>query len=196
MLKQNLSMFKMCCRIAMLALLFCGFGCFGPPMVRYHAEKRLHEEDVNEELIRKISRCEDIGRENFLIYSQHKDENVRSMIAFNRYIPSDILLSLAGDHSDLVIQCVIQNPTLSEEILAELLNNPAALKRLASSPQVPQEIIMKVYKQHKEVPLYEFAMNPRCPDVIKADIRKSDDFEAKRVLELHERNDKKQSGRN
>lgn len=191
MLNHNHLTVKMGCRIAMLALLFCGFGCFGPPMVQYHAEKCLREENVHEVMIQNINNHEDIGRENFLIYSQDKDENVRCVIAFNQYIPPDILLRLASDRSDLVIQGVLKNPTLSEEIIAELLKNPVSLKRLAASPQVPQETLMQIYKQHKEVPLYEFASNPNCPEEIKADIRKSHDIVANMELDRHERSYKK-----
>lgn len=169
------------------------FSCFwGPPLPEREAKDILHSENVNDTVIQKLIQREHLQDNEYTIFSQHKNENVRFLIATNPHTPKDILSQLENDSSNLVLQGITRNPQISDQTLQNLLKHQSLLRYLVGNPRLSDTEILEIYRQHKEIPLYYFAINPRCPNEIKKVILKSNDHLAKQWLEI---NSQKNSGK-
>jgi len=182
-------------RSAVFLMLLCNWGCGGPARPKYYAEQCLSAQHINQDLIQQLIMWQDVGRDNFETFSQHPDENVRYMVAANPYTPPDILDRLAHDKSDIVFQGIASNRNLPEKTLNEQLKNKSRLQYLVSNRQLSPQMLLKIYYEHRDIPLSCFAMNPNCPEEIREIIRKSGDYAAKACLEALEKRDSAQKSR-
>lgn len=142
------------------------------------APEYLESEGVSKELIKKIVRWQDIGKENFEKYSQSYNVNVRALIAFNTHTPTDILKNLAEDSHADVRQSVARNTSINREI-AEMLKSDSdhdTVAMLVGNPAVPEDIILELYKGKRKFYLSCYTFNPNCPELIRNDALKSYEY--------------------
>lgn len=197
MLMQNHIYFLKNCRLNIIfAFIFFALfnsSCFwGPPLPEREAKDVLHRENVNETVIQKLIQREHLQNSEYAIFSQHKNDNVRFLIATNPHTPKDILSQLENDSSNLVLQGITRNPQISDQTLQKLLKHQSLLQYLVGNPRLSETEILEIYRKHKDIPLYYFAINPRCPSEIKKVILKSNDHLAKQWLEINsQKNSKK-----
>ncbi len=176
-------------RWIMLAVLFSLFpmlvSCIagsGKPVE--NSEKVLRKEKVPEELISSITERKELTYDEFRKFAEHKNHNVRYLIAVNHYTPKDVLTRLADDRSRFVRRGVSINPAIDRDLVDKLMKDKKIYDGLVTNPVVPEELLLQIYDGRKkaEFPITFFAQNPNCPERIIQDILASDDVMAKDYL--------------
>jgi hypothetical protein len=128
-----------------------------------------------------------LGRQQIVEFSKSQSPDVRFLVASNPNLqPQDIELFL-NDRNDYARSGTAYNPNLSPEQIARLVDDSShtVYCSLARNPAVPTETLLRLHKQ-RNPGLGWFAMNPKCPEVLKDEIRKSGDSLAKQWLDITE----------
>jgi hypothetical protein len=128
-----------------------------------------------------------LSRQQIIEFSKSQSPDVRFLVASNPNLqPQDIELFL-NDRNDYARSGTAYNPNLSPEQIARLFDDPShtVYCSLARNPAVPTETLLRLHKQ-RNPGLVWFAMNPKCPEVLKNEILKSGDNLAKQWLAITE----------
>lgn len=120
-------------------------------------------------------------------FSQSKSADVRFLVASNPNLRPSDLEPFVHDRDDYARSGAAFNPNLSAEQVDKLFHDPShtVYCGLARNPFVPADTLVRLHNERKPG-LEWFALNPRCPEVIKAEIRRSGDEMAKRSLRMTE----------
>lgn len=129
-----------------------------------------------------------LSREQIEEFRKSRSRDVRFLVASNPNLrPQEIDLFL-NEKDDYVRSGTAYNSKLSPEQIQKLLRDPsmAVVRALAMNPSVPSDLLLKLHKE-RNPGLVSFALNPKCPEVLKEEIRRSQDDMAKYLLECTEK---------
>jgi hypothetical protein len=173
------------CTLVLVAVLMWAIGSsIGPAHPERDARIHLQERKYSNELIERVIARAPIDAATFERLAGEDSIDVKFLIAQNPALPSNLLDQLAKDPSDFVRGGAAQSPHLTRAQIQALSADESVTTQsyLAGNPHVPEADLIRLHEKH-EVPLMWFAMNPKCPQVLKQKMIDTQDEEALSWLE-------------
>lgn len=171
-------MFKSFIRKCLLAFtsLFVVACLNSPAFPERDGRQYLEKKKYDAQTVDTVVNLGKLDRATFEKLSKESDINVRYLLGTNANLPSDLLDKLTKDSSDFVRGGAASNPNLTKAQIEALKNDSSVTTQgyLASNPAVPEKDLIELHEKH-DVGLLYFAMNPKCPEVLKKKIVKEND---------------------
>lgn len=169
--------------------LFCSImiscGLAGPAYPNKNGAKYLQEKGYSKTIIEAVISISNLDVLEFERLAKEASTDVRFLIAQNPYISKNILIRMASDESDFVRGGAALNSNLSAELIEKLSSDPSHTTRLyvARNPHIPEHYLLDLYVNGK-MELQWFAMNPKCPEILKQKMIDQNDEGALHWLEV------------
>ncbi len=158
-------------------------GCFGPAYPEKYGAAYLEAHGYSPELIANIVQYGTLPTNQLDELCGIKNKDVKFLLARNPHLPVLYLLRFSDDRDDFVRSGVALNTAISSEVIEKLFHDksPTVCDTLAENPALPQAVLLRLH--HERNPALEcFAMNSNCPPEIKQEILKSNDALAQQWL--------------
>jgi hypothetical protein len=174
--------------ISVLLLITFLLWVIGSSMGPAHPERDgrayLQERKYPNELIERVVAGEPLDAATIEQLAGEDNIDVRFLIAQNPALPAHLLDRLTKDASDFVRGGAAWNPHLTREQIQALSADESETTQgyLARNPHVPEADLIRLHEKY-EVPLLWFALNPKCPAVLKQKMIDTQDVEALEWLE-------------
>ncbi len=170
----------------LLTCVGCGFK-IGPAHPEKDGKVFLESHGYAQSVIEVVVNRGVLDRQQLLEFSKCKSADVRFLVASNPHLRAENIDLFLTDPNDYARSGAAYNPNLSSQQMIRLFFDPShtVYCGLAKNPFVPADLLLRLHKE-RNPGLAWFAMNPKCPDTLKAEIRKSNDDDAKRWLDITE----------
>ena len=168
------------CVLLLIAFVLWVVGSsMGPAHPERDGRAYLQERRYANELIERVIAREALDAATFEKLAGEDSIDVKFLIAQNPALPAPLLDQLTKDASDFVRGGAAQNPRLTPAQIQALSADESVTTQsyLAGNPHVPESDLIRLHEQY-EVPLLWFAMNPKCPVVLKQKMIDTQDEEA------------------
>jgi len=159
-------------------------GCNGPPTPRLSVIEYLKDHNYSQEVIDAAINGEKLPKDLIIKISTSWNIDAAHQIATNPTLTSEEIELFVNSMFDFVRAGVARNTNLSQTQIDKLFkdSSPMVNSYLARNPAVPEALLIRL-RNEKKIGLFDFAVNPHCPEIIKEEIRKSNDDLAKKWLE-------------
>lgn len=171
----------------------CGACCIilqacdicGPAYPERDGKAYMERKGFPKELSESVLERKPLSHESILELSKCPDINVRFLVAWNPNLETSELDLFINDASDFVRAGAARNEKLTNAQIQKLFKDKShtVYCTLAGNPSVPEETLLKLHKERNPGLLW-FAMNPKCPESVKAQIRSSNDTLAQQWLSI------------
>jgi hypothetical protein len=167
-------------------------GCFGPPLPEKYGSIYLKAHGYSPELIAAIVQYETLPTNRLDELCSIKNKDVKFLLARNPHLPFKYLQYYSNDQDDFIRSGLALNTAISSELIEKLSmdKSQTVCDSLAENSAVPQDVLLRLYRERKPA-LVCFAINSNCPPEIKQEILKSNDALAQQWLRNVESRNKK-----
>jgi hypothetical protein len=175
-------------------MLFLLTGCFGPPLPEKYGGIYLKAHGYSPELIAAIVQYGTLPANRLDELCSIKNKDVKFLLARNPHLPFKYMQYYSNDEDDFIRSGLALNTAISSELVEKLFadKSQTVCDSLAENSAVPQDVLLRLYRERKPA-LVCFAINSNCPPEIKQEILKSNDALAQQWLRNVESWNKKNS---
>lgn len=151
----------------------------GPADPEGQSRAYLAKRHCSAEVIEQVIALEPLAPALFDRLAAEDSESVKFLIAQNPFLSATWLARLAQDPSDFVRGGAAQSPNLTPAQIQALMADASHTTQayLARNPYVPEADLIRLHEQYS-IELVWFAMNPRCPQVLRQKMIDTQDEEA------------------
>lgn len=167
----------------------CGMQICGPAYPEKNGGQYLRQAGYASETVTAVIARAPLDHKLVVELTACRSSDIRYLVAGNPHLTGDEIGLYMADGDDFARSGAATNPSLSPAQMQTLMKDPShtVYARLAGNPAVPPALLLQLHKERHPGLLW-FAMNPKCPDELKREIRASDDDLAKHWLNLTEKN--------
>lgn len=175
------------CLLACLCLLLQACDICGPAYPERDGRAYMERKGFPKELVEDVLGRKSLSHAHVVELSKCSDINVRFLVGSNPNLKAEEIDLFIYASNDFVRSGAARNTSLAKEQMEKLFKDSShtVYASLAGNPSVPEEMLLRLHKERKPGLLW-FAMNPKCPEGIKAQIRASDDTLAQQWLSITE----------
>ena len=171
----------------MIGTLFvgCNFHIAGPAHPEKNGGKYLTEHGYATEIVRAVVERMPLEHRRISEFVHIPSTDVRFLVASNPNLTHDEIDLFIRDRDDFARSGTACNPNLSSNQIESLTADPShtVYCKLAANTSLSELELLRIHKTRNPGVLW-FAMNPNCPESIRAEILQSHDSLAKQWLDI------------